>query len=947
MNTTSDADISPLLGLKEPTIDQVIQLTKLQDSKIKELAKTIQRQQAQIDILISDLKDKDETIRDLLGSTTDETASESAMSTTSTTTTSQVKQQKEATPSLSSTNSRKRSRTTKLQHTAAKKPATDITIQSVAAPTKKTTQSPVVNANNHPQSQEPSQTSVKASKIPPIILRTKTDTLKIMQNLSNNGIKIKEAVNRADCIKIRVDSINDYRKTTKIFDNTNTSYHTYQLSEEKALKVVIRGIPEDIEASEVMNELVAKGYPVISATRMKGGPNRKPLPLILVQLTKPAGKEIFELTNLLQQRQQQQLPRHQEQQQQTQQEKHATQANPSQPINSSDKRTYAQATSGNQTKNHANNSQTNTLIAILKTKTNLSIQSTRQKGTPNRPKKHIRRNYPHNSSWRLKLNTPELEQPMTGPNKYTHYPYNGKKPDILDIAILQNVVYPFTMTVTSELNSDHEPVQMDFYTNEPTSTMTTTKTSWPNYTDLIQHSFTIRTNIHTPENLEEEVEKFTNILQSALNKSQYSVNHSPQRTPITDTIKTLIKSKNRARRKWQRTLNPEDKRAANQLKEQVTQSLKEYREKSWQEKITTLSSEDNSVWKMSKTLRNTETKIPPIHSRTGLKFTPTDKIEAFADSLELQFSPNDDNMNINHVERNRTIHGLLLGDGGYPCRSFLLTPITHAAKRYNASHISTRGTVERCFGHWKAMFRSLQIGLNISLDTAIAATAVIYNIKKDCDDNDTGEQKRVLIEFLKQNPKLLSGKFSSDFTVKTGVEKHGMICDRGQKEKKSKITSHSRATGGGSAPEECLNEVESEILQLITPVALEGHQQINESVVEIDVPVIELDVPTTNTGESFPAFVAEEVAGQSTSALDTPIAPKRKRGIERLEKSVVATQKLAEQLDRKMQIKKEYCDKKLALLERKIMVKERIAIATEKIAESLHIVATQYTNIAD
>ncbi|GLV33184.1 hypothetical protein CBL_10531 [Carabus blaptoides fortunei] len=35
----------------------------------------------------------------------------------------------------------------------------------------------------------------------------------------------------------------------------------------------------------------------------------------------------------------------------------------------------------------------------------------------------------------------------------------------------------------------------------------------------------------------------------------------------------------------------------------------------------------------------------------------------------------------------------------------------------------------------------------------------------------SGEQKRVLIEFLKQNPKLLSGKFSSDFTVKTGVEK--------------------------------------------------------------------------------------------------------------------------------------------------------------------------------
>ncbi|GLV44744.1 hypothetical protein CBL_05211 [Carabus blaptoides fortunei] len=577
MNTTSDADISSLLGLKDPTIDQVIQLTKLQDSKIKELAKTIQRQQAQIDILISDQKDKDETIRDLLGTTTDETASESAMSTTSTTTTSQVKQQKEATLSLFSTNSRKRSRTTKLQHTAAKKPATDITIQYVAAPTKKTTQSSVVNANNHSQSQEPSQTSAKA----------------------NNGIKIKEAVNRANCIKIRVDSINDYRQTTKIFDNTNTPYHTYQLSEEKVLKVVIRGIPEDIDASEVRNELVAKGYPVISATRMKGGPNCKPLPLILVQLTKPAGKEIFELTNLLQQRQQQQLPRHQEQQQQTQQEKHATQAKPSQPTNSSDKRTYAQATSGNQTKNHASHR--------TKFVNFCTYRNDRQHGPGGGTAILIKGTFNHYEIPIAPLSNLEataIEIKLNNNNRLRLISVHNPPDKKVLATDLRNILDGTTPTIVAgDLNSKH-----------------------PSCNSRVANSNGRILKTHTD-------------------------NQNLQRTPITDTIKTLIKSKNRARCKWQRTLNPEDKRAANQLKEQVTQSLKEHPEKSWQEQITTLSSVDNSVWKLSKTLRNTESKIPPIHSRTGLKYTPTDKIEAFAGSLELQFSSNNDNMNIDHVER--------------------------------------------------------------------------------------------------------------------------------------------------------------------------------------------------------------------------------------------------------------------------------------------------------
>ncbi|KAJ8917007.1 hypothetical protein NQ315_012924, partial [Exocentrus adspersus] len=83
------------------------------------------------------------------------------------------------------------------------------------------------------------------------------------------------------------------------------------------------------------------------------------------------------------------------------------------------------------------------------------------------------------------------------------------------------------------------------------------------------------------------------------------------------------------------------------------------------------------------------------------------------------------------------IPGLLLGDNGYPCRHYLLTPVlqlgTEAAVRYNTAHIRTRNVVERLFGTWKRHFPCLQRGLLTKLETSLAiicATAVLYNIGK-------------------------------------------------------------------------------------------------------------------------------------------------------------------------------------------------------------------------
>ncbi|XP_060882080.1 putative nuclease HARBI1 [Metopolophium dirhodum] len=93
----------------------------------------------------------------------------------------------------------------------------------------------------------------------------------------------------------------------------------------------------------------------------------------------------------------------------------------------------------------------------------------------------------------------------------------------------------------------------------------------------------------------------------------------------------------------------------------------------------------------------------------------------------------------------------LLGDGGYPCRKYLMTPLlnptTAAEKKYQNAQIGTRNVIERVFGVLKRRFPVLSVGLRIQPKSAlitIVATAVLHNILLK--QNDTMPQNDLQID---------------------------------------------------------------------------------------------------------------------------------------------------------------------------------------------------------
>lgn len=105
-------------------------------------------------------------------------------------------------------------------------------------------------------------------------------------------------------------------------------------------------------------------------------------------------------------------------------------------------------------------------------------------------------------------------------------------------------------------------------------------------------------------------------------------------------------------------------------------------------------------------------------------------------------------------------NGYLIGDSGYPCRQYLLTPVvnpaTEAERKFNAAQISARNCIERAIGILKRRFPALKYGLRVKLANTlpvIVAAVVVNNIALITGDEEPPEDEELgeFIERLQQD----------------------------------------------------------------------------------------------------------------------------------------------------------------------------------------------------
>ncbi|GJQ70739.1 hypothetical protein Trydic_g672 [Trypoxylus dichotomus] len=142
--------------------------------------------------------------------------------------------------------------------------------------------------------QEEAQQEVKVFKPPSIVLREEGKLDIITKETEVNDIVISNCKDSAEEVKLFPKTAMDHRRLKKLLDGKGIQCHTYCMKKERRLKIALRGIPKEIKTEDVQEELKERGFPVLSASRLKKA--REEIPLILINAEKSVeGKGIFDI----------------------------------------------------------------------------------------------------------------------------------------------------------------------------------------------------------------------------------------------------------------------------------------------------------------------------------------------------------------------------------------------------------------------------------------------------------------------------------------------------------------------------------------------------------------------------------------------------------------------------------------------------------------------------
>ena len=147
---------------------------------------------------------------------------------------------------------------------------------------------------------EPETTTPVIKPPPPIFIRVVNDF-----NTFCNSIKKLTKGEHFSCksstngVKISTTSADSYRSVIKFLQESKADFHTYQLKQDRAYRVILRNLHHTTPIEEIKNELLAHGHTTRNITNVLQRNTKLPLPLFFIDL-EPAinNKDIFSISFL-------------------------------------------------------------------------------------------------------------------------------------------------------------------------------------------------------------------------------------------------------------------------------------------------------------------------------------------------------------------------------------------------------------------------------------------------------------------------------------------------------------------------------------------------------------------------------------------------------------------------------------------------------------------------
>lgn len=149
----------------------------------------------------------------------------------------------------------------------------------------------------------PEQSAVQAPhpKPPPIFIHQVGDIKPVQNELKDLiGDNFVLTTMNGQQLKILLPTKEEYKKVTTMLTDKNTEFHSFQIKEEKAFRVVLRGIRPSTENDDIKTEIEELGYTVKNISVIRNARTKEAMPLFNIDFKQQQNnKSIYNVKRLL------------------------------------------------------------------------------------------------------------------------------------------------------------------------------------------------------------------------------------------------------------------------------------------------------------------------------------------------------------------------------------------------------------------------------------------------------------------------------------------------------------------------------------------------------------------------------------------------------------------------------------------------------------------------